>query len=763
MQKIIDCCGDPIVVYDRDGLTTYINPAFERVFGWHSDELMGKRIDFVPEKFGEQTRKAADRVIAGKAVSGMETVRKTKNKGDLNVRLSANALKSADGKFNGMVVTLQDITDLVLSRQEAVKADKAKNDFLSNVSHEIRTPMNGLMGMIDLIRNTPLNAEQQEYMEALQKSAADLMSVISDILDFSKMESGEIECSCINFDLRITVDAVKNVISAKAKKKGLSSIFSVHQQVPALLKGDPEKLRQILTQLLENAVKFTHQGEIGVFIALEKDTTTHATLRFEVTDTGIGIEPDLLEIIFESFSQADSSATRKYGGTGIGLSISRQLTHLLGGKIDVTSKLGKGSVFRVILEFEKQPVQPNVLIHIPKTLKGQKILIVDDDASNRLIIKEFMNTWGCVQDEAASAKRALEKLNPSGQAGPKFDIVLISMQMMGTDGEILAKQIRSNPDFSKMILIMLSSMGKRGDVDRLKEIGVQGYLPQPVDALLLFDCIATAMAMRGQASKEIITRHFLKENKKQRFQILLVEAGIVIRKIVKNILIKYGYPVEIAEDRIQTQEAFKTGRFNMILMEADPHDLQSVETIKLLREIEKKNGLEKIIILVMTSYRVDQKGSDDVDEYIFKPITADILLGKIEKWIQKIQDRPGRTDRGVHKGNVFNFEAALERAMDDKSLLEMVINEFIKSLPEKLAAMKEAVLNQDSSALTQKANSLRGSASTIGADMMSAAALELEKAGDVGDPEPMHEKFMLLESEYQTFIAHVKTMNWSGI
>ncbi|MBU1341464.1 MAG: response regulator [Proteobacteria bacterium] len=765
-QKIIDCCGDPIVVYDKDGLATYTNPAFERVFGWRSDEVLGNRIDFVPKQAIEQTKEAVEQVVAGKAVLGLETVRKTKDKKKIHVRLSADALKTDDGQFNGIVVTLQDITDLVQSRYQAFAASKAKSDFLSNVSHEIRTPMNGILGMIDLLINTRLNTEQQEFAEVLKKSAAALMVVVSDILDFSRIESGEIDCDTIDFDLRTTMDAVKKAISPKVDKKGLSFFMSVDNQVPSLLKGDPERLRQILRHLLENAVKFTDQGEIKVLVGLEQENLTRAFLNFEVADTGIGIEKDQVHTIFQSFSQADGTATRKYGGTGIGLSISTRLVYLMGGKIDVQSTPGQGSVFRFALEFEKQSTDLKIPISIPKTIKDKKMLIVDDTAANRLMLKGLLNSWGCVFEEAATAERALEKLALSGHMGRQFDIVLMDMQMPGMDGETLAGKIRSNPDLSNIILIMLSSMGKRGDVARLKKIGVQGYLPKPVNPSLLFDCITTALAMQDQETKDIITRHSLKENKKQQVRILMVEPGVVNGKIVKNILNKSGYSAQIAADWVQAKEAFQTGLYTIVLLEADPMNPQFSNRVKQIQGLGKNKGQKKITLLAMTEHDIKQGDERMIDDYIQKPVMPDNLLAVIEKWTGQAENSDKkaasheRTSISKNQGDIFNYTAALERAMDDKSFLEMLLTEFSKSLPEKLAAMKGLILKNEHKALSARANSLRGSASNIGADGISAAALELEKNADIGDIESMHQNLGQLENEYQRFKKHINTIQW---
>lgn len=766
MKSIPDCCGDPIVVYDREGLATYVNPAFERVFGWKAEELLGKKIDFVPEQALEETREAIGRILSGKAVVGMETIRKTRFRGNIHVRLSADALPGEDGRFKGMVVTLHDITDLVLSRYEAFNANKAKSDFLSNISHEIRTPMNGLLGMIDLILNTRLDDEQKEYVEVLQNSASALMSVISDILDFSRIESGKMECSHINFDLQTTLETVRDAVSGKIEKKGLAFFFTLQRRIPLLLKGDPEKLRQALQHLLENAVKFTDQGEIRFYVALLKENKTHAAFRFDVEDTGTGIEKERQDAIFEAFSQADATATRKYGGTGIGLTISKKLVHLMGGKIEVDSTPGKGSIFRIELEFEKQAAFPQLMCHIPRTLKGKKLLIVDDDAASRMIMREFAKSWGCVCDEAANIHRAMEKLEPAGQARHVFDVALIHMQLEGTKGEALATRIRNNSDYSGMILILLYSNGEKGDVERLKAMGVEGYLPKPVDADLLFDCITTAMALKEDkaGSGLIITRHFLNENRKQRHPVLLFEPGIVGRKIVRNVLTQSGYAVEVAETKKEMLDDFETGRFNMVLLGASAGDPGPDEIISKIRSIEKTKGFEKTTLLLMTQCPDDKNtAADGVDEIIVKPAPADHLLAVIEKWARQKQNPFAIKEKDSDKTRIFNHGPALERAMEDKDFLLMVVNEFIKTLPEKISAIEKNFEEKDMVGLTQKAHSLRGSASTIGADAISAAALELEKAGDIGDMNAFLKKIQRVKDEFQKFTTHINTMDWSGL
>ncbi|MBU2429778.1 MAG: response regulator, partial [Proteobacteria bacterium] len=632
-QKIMDCCADPVIVYDKDGFARYISPSFERVFGWGPEELLGKRIDYVPENRQDQTRKAIEDVMAGKVVSGMETIRRTKSGQQIHARLSANAIKDDQGQYGGMVVTLQDITELVISRQKALDADHAKRDFLSNISHEIRTPMNGLFGMLDLLENTPLNDEQKEFMAILKGSAKALMSVISDLLDFSRIESGEIECSVIDFDLRVTMEEVRKTMSLQADKKGLQMTVEVDDQVHSLLKGDPEHLRKVMNHLIDNAVKFTQKGQIRVSVGCRSENEAHTVLEFEVADTGIGIREDQLNIIFDSFSQADATATRKYGGIGIGLSLSNQLVQLMGGQIKVNSIPGQGSRFGFVLEFEKQPAQVPVSNRIQQDIRHKKILIVDSDEANRAILKDMLKLWGADFQEAVNSERALEKLDPVKKNA--YDIVLIAMQMSGADagmdGETLAEKIRRNPQLSETLVIMLCAQGKRGDVTRLEKIGVEGYLPMPVEASVLFECMTAVLAMQGEKHRKLITRHFLRENKKQRFSVLLVQVGMVNRKIIHAALNKSGYSVLVANDKPGVQKILQETAYVIVLVDLESSEPEVLKELKQIQAPKNQDEI-KMVIVVLADHDLTDTQKTIADDYILKPLTSRNLSEIVGKW-----------------------------------------------------------------------------------------------------------------------------------
>ncbi|MCK5096543.1 MAG: response regulator, partial [Desulfobacteraceae bacterium] len=483
--------------------------------------------------------------------------------------------------------------------------------------------------------------------------------------DFSKIEAGNLECEIIDFDLRTTIEKTEKSVSVKAKKKGLAFDVFIHQLVPSLLKGDPGRLRQILNNLSENAVKFTDQGKIKIIVTLEKEDTTSALIHFEVIDTGIGISSDEKNMIFKSFSQADGSTTRKYGGTGLGLAISKKLVDLMNGKIGVDSKQGHGSSFWFTALFEKQTKNSEEKPIIFENIKNKKILIVDDNATNCYVLKKQVQSWECDFDIAENGKEALEKL--TNNSSKQFDIALLDMQMPEMDGETLAKKIKSNPDFSNIILIMLTSLGQKGDGARLKKIGCAAYLPKPVKPSLLSDCIIKALTIYKQGQNEFITRYSLKEGKKQNIHILLAQDNIASQKLYVNILNKSGYRVDTVLSGHEAIKAFETGKYNLVLLNESLSEIDGFEVTKKIRTFEKQQRLKRTPILGITAnaFSEDRERclARGMNEQIPKTIDSIKLIAIIEKWAEKNRTFQ-KTISNKKEGAIFNLKDALERAMD---------------------------------------------------------------------------------------------------
>jgi two-component system sensor histidine kinase/response regulator len=607
-------------------------------------------IDLLPDSWKEEDMALYDRALAGEKF--IIERRFQFPEGEQYFEISYNPIR-ANSLVTGVAVCSKDITErqrahiaLQAAMVSAESANRMKSEFLANMSHEIRTPMNGVIGMTDLLLMTELTAEQREFARTVRISGESLLIVINDILDFSKIEAGKLDLDITEFDLHEVIDNTMDLLAAQAHSKKLELAAFIRPEVPLQLRGDPGRLRQIVSNLVGNAVKFTKEGEVVVTVSRIRETDSIATLRFEVRDTGIGITEEAQGRLFKAFSQADGSTTRKYGGTGLGLAISKRLVAMMNGDLQVTSQPGKGSTFHFDAEFEKQTIALKSMAR--HDLGGLHVLIVDDNATNREILDHHTQTWKMRSGIASGGREALEMMRAEAVAGDPYELAILDMQMPEMDGLMLGREIKGDPAIASTKLVMLTSLGNQLDSEDMKKAGIEACVLKPVKQSRLFNRIAEVMAGHTPLSRKKTQTATLTMKsglipppglKSKPARILLAEDNVINQKVALGLLQNIGYNADVANNGVEVLAALAIRPYDVILMDCQMPELDGYETTQRIRADKNMSSMH-IIAMTANAMRGESEKCLEagMNDYLSKPVRLEALRDMLARWMPEKKD-----------------------------------------------------------------------------------------------------------------------------
>ena len=741
LAAIIDSSDDAILSKTLDGIITSWNRGAEALYGYSRDEIVGLPITTLlpPERVGE-VQDILARIRRGERVEHFETTRIRKDGTPVQVALTISPMHDVTGRITGASTIARDITDrkrleaeAERGRQAAHEASRLKSEFLAMMSHEIRTPMNAIIGMTGLLLDTDLTAEQRDYAETVRNSGEGLMAIINDILDFSKIEAGKLDVEILEFAPRTVVEEVADLLAERAHAKGLELVTLVQPDVPSLVRSDPGRVRQILTNLLANAVKFTRRGEIVVRVSLAHETPADVVIRFEVSDTGIGMTPEEQQRIFQPFAQADASTTRAYGGTGLGLAISKQLAELLGGKITVKSEPRFGSTFAFTIRALRAPSESRDVSALGEGLAGLRVLIVDDNAANRTILEHQVGSWRMRAETADNGTTAVAKLRSAAASGQPYDVVLLDMDMPGMDGFDVARAVKGDPAVAGTPLILLTSSGARGSAEVSRQVGIAAYLTKPVKQSQLHDCLALVMA--GGSAERLVTRNTIADARAQlRPRLLVVEDNAVNQKVAVAMLGKIGYRADVVANGVEALEAVGRIRYGAILMDCQMPEMDGYEATAQIRRRQGASDRVPIIAMTAGALRDDAEKclSAGMDDYLSKPVSLAQLEATLRRWVRT--DNPERSPRTEPEQTIDAGQLSQLRALDNdgEDVVESIFSVFLDSTPAGIASLKAAVQSGAPEAVAREAHGLRGASANFAASALAAVCQEIERVARSG-------------------------------
>jgi len=780
-QKFAMNAHSLVSMADKHGTITYVNDKFSKISGYTKAELIGKKHSVLNSNNQSKSywHNMHQTVLTGN-IWHDEVRNRSKDGKYYWVDTTIVPNYDTNKQINGFTSIRTEITqqkenmkNLALAKELAEVASVSKADFLANMSHEIRTPMNGVIGMSNLLLDSELNQEQNKLANTVKSSAVGLLGIINDILDFSKVEAGKLELELIPFNLGQMIEDVGTTLSFQSQRKGLQLICPANPIIQHWVKADPGRIRQVLTNLIANGIKFTEHGEVAVYVRILEQTDESKIIRFEVKDTGIGINQSQQEQLFDKFSQADSSTTRKYGGTGLGLSICKKLVELMGGEIGIDSEIGQGSVFWFTLPLLKaKPIDDGPIYNTG--IKNEKILIVDDNETNLELMHQLHKIWEIPHKLVNSAKAALIELELAFQEKTPYSIAILDMQMPEMDGLELCKHIQRNPQWSQTKLIMASSQAQRGDALKMKAAGFQEYITKPIQQSELFDVLLMVSGLK-KAAPELITRHYTKAKMQFKAHILVVEDNATNQLVIEGLLRTLGITVDLAGNGQEALAALQgVSNHDLVFMDCQMPVLDGYQATVKIRSKQAGITNNAIPIIAMTANAMagdKQKCLDSgMNDYLSKPLEPEKVIYMLRKWLPNKDtgvDKPANVEHEAvetqdHTNSelvVFDYEDMSARLMNDPELMKSVAEIFCQDMVEQIEELKISIEDNNVVQAAAIMHQIKGAAANVGGKALSTLALKMELAGKEGNITEIQEEMDQLVSDFNSLkIAMEQTL-----